>query len=211
MFTGIIEEIGKVERILKDAHRCTLTIKALNILEDIHLGDSISVNGICLTVTSFHQHSFRVDVMNETWNRTALGKLRVNSCVNLERALLVNGRLGGHIVTGHIDGIGTITSIRPDKNAVWYQITTQQTILSLIVEKGSIAIDGVSLTVAKVSKADFSISLIPHTVEHTIFKHKQCNDIVNLENDIIGKYIQKFSSGKASSVISETFLLQNGF
>lgn len=176
MFTGIIEEIGKVERIQKDTCNCKLSIKASKILEDIHLGDSIAVNGICLTVTCFTRQSFTVDVMNETWNRTALSLLRHGSLVNLERAMPMNGRLGGHIVTGHIDGTGRISSVRRDKNAVWYQINTQREILNLIVEKGSIAIDGISLTVAKVSKADFSVSVIPHTLEQTILKNKQVGD-----------------------------------
>lgn len=135
MFTGIIEEIGKVERIQKDTCNCKLSIKASKILEDIHLGDSIAVNGICLTVTCFTRQSFTVDVMNETWNRTALSLLRHGSLVNLERAMPMNGRLGGHIVTGHIDGTGRISSVRRDKNAVWYQINTQREILNLIVEK----------------------------------------------------------------------------
>lgn len=173
MFTGIIEEIGKVERIQKDTCNCKLSIKASKILEDIHLGDSIAVNGICLTVTCFTRQSFTVDVMNETWNRTALSLLRHGNLVNLERAMPMNGRLGGHIVTGHIDGTGRISSVRRDKNAVWYQINTQREILNLIVEKGSIAIDGISLTVAKVSKADFSVSVIPHTLEQTILKNRR--------------------------------------
>ena len=135
MFTGIIEEIGKVERIQKDTCNCKLSIKASKILEDIHLGDSIAVNGICLTVTCFNRQSFTVDVMNETWNRTSLSLLRHGSPVNLERAMPVSGRLGGHIVTGHIDGTGRISSMRRDKNAVWYQINTQREILNLIVEK----------------------------------------------------------------------------
>ena len=132
MFTGIIEEIGKVERIQKDTCNCKLSIKASKILEDIHLGDSIAVNGICLTVTCFTRQSFTVDVMNETWNRTALSLLRHGSLVNLERAMPMNGRLGGHIVTGHIDGTGRISSVRRDKNAVWYQINTQRELLKKV-------------------------------------------------------------------------------
>ncbi|WP_304583356.1 riboflavin synthase [Dubosiella newyorkensis] len=182
MFTGIIEEIGKIEKIKKDSQFCTLEIKASKVLEDISLGDSISVNGICLTVTSFNHQIFKVDVMNETWDRTALAKLKPGSLINLERALLVNDRLGGHLVTGHIDGTGIIKSIQKDSNAVWYQITAHQKILSLIVEKGSIAIDGISLTVAKVSRTDFWVSVIPHTLQQTILKNKHINDTVNLEN-----------------------------
>ena len=211
MFTGIIEEIGKVERIQKDSRNCKLSIKASKILTDIHLGDSIAVNGICLTVTHFNHQAFKVDVMNETWCRTALTLLKHGSEVNLERALSVNGRLGGHVVTGHIDGTGKISSIKKDDNAVWYQINTQKEILDLIVEKGSITIDGISLTVAKVSKVNFSVSVIPHTLEQTILKSKQVGSTVNLENDILGKYVQKLMDNSPKSEISKELLYQNGF
>ncbi|HFQ4893966.1 TPA: riboflavin synthase [Streptococcus pneumoniae] len=211
MFTGIIEEIGKVERIQKDSRNCKLSIKASKILTDIHLGDSIAVNGICLTVTHFNHQFFTVDVMNETWSRTALTLLKHGSEVNLERALSVNGRLGGHVVTGHIDGTGKISSIKKDDNAVWYQINTQKEILDLIVEKGSITIDGISLTVAKVSKVNFSVSVIPHTLEQTILKSKQVGSTVNLENDILGKYVQKLMDNSPKSEISKELLYQNGF
>lgn len=211
MFTGIIEEIGKVERIQKDSRNCKLSIKASKILTDIHLGDSIAVNGICLTVTHFNHQFFTVDVMNETWSRTALTLLKHGSEVNLERALSVNGRLGGHVVTGHIDGTGKISSIKKDDNAVWYQINTQKEILDLIVEKGSITIDGISLTVAKVSKVNFSVSVIPHTLKQTILKSKQVGSTVNLENDILGKYVQKLMDNSPKSEISKELLYQNGF
>lgn len=211
MFTGIIEEIGKVERTQKDTCNCRLSIKASKILEDIHLGDSIAVNGICLTVTCFNPQSFTADVMNETWNRTALSLLSPGSNVNLERAMPVSGRFGGHIVTGHIDGTGRISSVRRDKNAVWYQIKAQSEILGLVVEKGSITIDGVSLTVAKVSKTDFSVSVIPHTLGQTILKHKQAGDMVNLENDILGKYVQKLISTGNRTELSKELLHQYGF
>lgn len=211
MFTGIIEEIGKVERIQKDSRNCKLSIKASKILTDIHLGDSIAVNGICLTVTHFNHQSVTVDVMNETWSRTALTLLKHGSEVNLERALSVNGRLGGHVVTGHIDGTGKISSIKKDDNAVWYQINTQKEILDLIVEKGSITIDGISLTVAKVSKVNFSVSVIPHTLKQTILKSKQVGSTVNLENDILGKYVQKLMDNSPKSEISKELLYQNGF
>lgn len=211
MFTGIIEEIGKVERIQKDSRNCKLSIKASKILTDIHLGDSIAVNGICLTVTHFNHQAFTVDVMNETWSRTTLTLLKYGSEVNLERALSVNGRLRGHVVTGHIDGTGKISSIKKDDNAIWYQINTQKEILDLIVEKGSITIDGISLTVAKVSKVNFSVSVIPHTLEQTILKSKQVGSTVNLENDILGKYVQKLMDNSPKSEISKELLYQNGF
>ena len=211
MFTGIIEEIGNVKRIQKDANNCKLSIKASKILDDIHLGDSIAVNGVCLTVTCLNHQSFTVDVMNETWNRTALGLLRHGSDVNLERALSANSRLGGHVVTGHIDGTGKISSVKREQNAVWYQINTQREILNLIVEKGSIAIDGISLTVARVSKTDFSVSIIPHTLEQTILKNKQVGNLVNLENDILGKYVQKLIDNCQKTELSKEILYQNGF
>ena len=211
MFTGIIEEIGNVKRIQKDANNCKLSIKASKILDDIHLGDSIAVNGVCLTVTCLNHQSCTVDVMNETWNRTALGLLRHGSDVNLERALSANSRLGGHVVTGHIDGTGKISSVKRDQNAVWYQINTQREILNLIVEKGSIAIDGISLTVARVSKTDFSVSIIPHTLEQTILKNKQVGNLVNLENDILGKYVQKLIDNCQKTELSKEILYQNGF
>ncbi|EIA06754.1 riboflavin synthase, alpha subunit [Streptococcus pneumoniae GA08825] len=149
--------------------------------------------------------------MNETWSRTALTLLKHGSEVNLERALSVNGRLGGHVVTGHIDGTGKISSIKKDDNAVWYQINTQKEILDLIVEKGSITIDGISLTVAKVSKVNFSVSVIPHTLKQTILKSKQVGSTVNLENDILGKYVQKLMDNSPKSEISKELLYQNGF
>lgn len=175
------------------------------------MGDSIAVNGICLTVTDFNDKFFTVDVMNETWSRTSLERLKQGDGVNLERAMAANGRFGGHIVTGHIDGTGRITSVRRDGNAVWYQIQASPEIIEFIVEKGSVSIDGISLTVAKVSPKDFSVSVIPHTLEQTILKNKRVNDIVNLENDMIGKYVKKFLSNDSSAVLSEEFLLRSGF
>ena len=162
MFTGIIEEVGTIASIRKGAHSCVLTVRAKTVLEDVHLGDSIATNGVCLTVTSFTRDTFSADVMHETLNRSSLGKLRVGSPVNLERAMAANGRFGGHIVSGHIDGIGTIASIKEDDNAVWYSISSSPEILRLIVEKGSIAIDGISLTVASVDSKQFSVSSSLH-------------------------------------------------
>ena len=175
------------------------------------MGDSIAVNGICLTVTDFNDKFFTVDVMNETWSRTSLERLKQGDGVNLERAMAANGRFGGHIVTGHIDGTGRITSVRRDGNAVWYQIQASPEIIEFIVEKGSVSIDGISLTVAKVSPKDFSVSVIPHTLEQTILKNKRVNDIVNLENDMIGKYVKKILRNDSSAVLSEEFLLRSGF
>lgn len=210
MFTGIIEEVGKIKNI-QGGTNYKLTIGASKILEDIHLGDSIAVNGICLTAISWDNGSFTVDVMRETLERTSLHKLRAGSFVNLERALAANGRFGGHIVSGHIDGTGEIINIRRDANAVWYKIKTSEKIMEFIIEKGSIAIDGISLTVAKVDRSAFYVSVIPHTLENTILLRKKTGDIVNLENDIVGKYIKSFTDKNSNSTLCESFLKGNGF
>ena len=210
MFTGIIEEVGKIKNI-QGGTNYKLTIGASKILEDIHLGDSIAVNGICLTVISWDNGSFTVDVMRETLERTSLHRLRAGSFVNLERALAANGRFGGHIVSGHIDGTGEIINIRRDANAVWYKIKTSEKIMEFIIEKGSIAIDGLSLTVAKVDRSAFYVSVIPHTLENTILLRKKTGDIVNLENDIVGKYIKSFTDKNSNSTLCESFLKNNGF
>ena len=191
MFTGIIEETGTVQSVRKGVHSAVLTIQASQIMDDVRLGDSIAVNGVCLTVTSRTATTFSADVMHETLNRSSLGNLRNGSMVNLERAMLAGGRFGGHIVSGHIDGTGTISQIQKDDNAVWYTIKTGPSILRYIIEKGSIAIDGISLTVASLSDTDFSVSIIPHTASHTTLQGKKPGDVVNLENDCIGKYVEK--------------------
>ena len=210
MFTGIIEEVGKIKNI-QGGTNYKLTIAASKILEDIHLGDSIAVNGICLTAIKWDNGSFTVDVMRETLERTSLHRLRAGSFVNLERALAANGRFGGHIVSGHIDGTGEIINIRRDANAVWYKIKTSEKIMEFIIEKGSIAIDGISLTVAKVDRSAFYVSVIPHTLENTILLRKKTGDIVNLENDIVGKYIKSFTDKNSNSTLCESFLKSNGF
>ncbi|ESE31330.1 riboflavin synthase, alpha subunit [Eubacterium brachy ATCC 33089] len=210
MFTGIIEEVGKIKNI-QGGTNYKLTIAASKILEDIHLGDSIAVNGICLTAISWDNGSFTVDVMRETLERTSLHRLRAGSFVNLERALAANGRFGGHIVSGHIDGTGEIINIRRDANAVLYKIKTSEKIMEFIIEKGSIAIDGISLTVAKVDRSAFYVSVIPHTLENTILLRKKTGDIVNLENDIVGKYIKSFTDKNSNSTLCESFLKSNGF
>ena len=192
MFTGIIEELGKVQRIARGSKEQRLVINCKKILEDIHIGDSIAVNGVCLTVVDFSINSFSADVMNETFSRSGLGELTPGSVVNLERAMAVNGRFGGHIVSGHIDGTGKIKSVRQDGNAVWFEISVDSIILSGIVEKGSIAIDGISLTVAAVGPDSFKVSIIPHTLKETVLGGRRVGDRVNLENDVIGKYISKF-------------------
>lgn len=210
MFTGIIEEIGIVKGIQNNGQTLLLTISANHILEDIHIGDSIAVNGVCLTVTTFTPTDFTVDVMPITYHDTNLKKLSNNSKVNLERAMLANGRFGGHIVSGHVDTVGEIVNINTQENAVQYSIQTDTT---YCLEKGSITIDGTSLTIFRVSKDSIDISLIPHTQSHTILSSKKIGDLVNIEFDILGKYIEKFlgMSTKKNSLITTSFLSENGF
>ena len=210
MFTGIIEETGRISAILRNGNSIRLTVHANKILQDIKTGDSIAVNGICLTATGFTASTFTADVMHETIARTALSHLRHGSIVNLERALSVNGRFGGHFVTGHIDGTGTIIKMERDASAEWYTVKTTSNIMRYIVEKGSIAMDGISLTVAKTTRDSFSVSVIPHTMIHTALTSKAVHDTVNLENDYIGKYIEKFIlAGKENSSNVTRELLAN--
>lgn len=191
MFTGIVEEVGTVRRVLPAARAGKLTIGCHTVLGDTRIGDSIAVNGVCLTVVELGDDFFSADVMPETLSKSGLGQLKPGDPVDLERAVAVGSRLGGHIVSGHIDGVGVITEMRPDQNAVWVRIRTTPDILALIVEKGSIAIDGISLTVATVSDTDFQVSLIPHTGEETVLLRRHAGEKVNLENDVVGKYVQK--------------------
>ena len=191
MFTGIIEEVGTIKQIQKNPASAVITIAADTVLEQTKIGDSIAVNGVCLTVTDLKAGSFTADVMHESLRRSALGNLSQGSRVNLERAMAANGRFGGHIVSGHIDGIGTVREIREDDIAVWYTISASPALLRYIIEKGSITIDGISLTVAKVTAQDFSVSIIPHTAAQTTLSLRKVGDIVNLENDVIGKYVEK--------------------
>ena len=216
MFTGIVEEMGKIVRVEKGAKSSRLTVSGDKIFSDLKLGDSVATNGVCLTVTSFSKGIFTADVMNETLKRSNLGELRQGSMVNLERAMIANGRFGGHIVSGHIDGTGIITKIEQDDIAVWYTIRADRKIMKYIIEKGSVAIDGISLTIAKVTDNDFSVSLIPHTAKETVLGYKKTGDTVNLENDVVGKYIEHFLSFKEepetkSSGITKEFLLKAGF
>ena len=191
IFTGIIEELGVVKSIAINGASGCITIKAKKVLEGTQLGDSIAVNGTCLTVTSINSDGFSADVMAETVKRTSLSQVGKGDLVNLERAMILNGRFGGHIVSGHIDGTGTITKYTKEENAIWVTIKAPDEILDLIVEKGSICIDGISLTVATVSDQDFQVSIIPHTAKETTLIHKKVGSLVNLENDIVCKYIKK--------------------
>ena len=214
MFTGIVEEVGTVRSIQRGSTSSFIEIQAHTVLEGTRIGDSIAVNGVCLTVTDLGRDSFRADVMNETLSRSSLGSLRSGSPVDLERAMAAGGRFGGHIVSGHIDGTGTITDIKKDGIAHWYTISAPSEIMRYIVEKGSVAIDGISLTVAKVTDASFSVSIIPHTAAQTVLSGKKPGDIVNLENDIIGKYVEKLmkpAEDEKPSGITMDFLARNGF
>lgn len=215
MFTGIVEEMGVVEAVRRRAHSSVLSIEAKTVLSDLKIGDSVSVNGVCLTVTQVGARSFTADVMHETLSRSALGTLARGDMVNLERAMPANGRFGGHIVSGHIDGTGTVAATWRDDNAVWYAVTAPPGLLRYVVEKGSVAIDGISLTVASVGPDRFSVSLIPHTAMVTSLGKKGAGDVVNLETDVIGKYVEKLLSFREEATgrkgITPDFLMENGF
>lgn len=210
MFTGIIEEIGIIKSIRAGGRSARVVISAVKVLEGLKIGDSINTDGICLTVTEFSPTSFTMDVMPETMLRSTFGKLKPGSSVNLERALRLSDRLGGHIVSGHIDGTGDLTRIRKDENAVWLTIAAEEPILRYIVEKGSVAIDGISLTIVKVDRQAFVVSVIPHTQAVTTVLTKKTGDAVNIECDIIGKYIEKLSKTNGGK-IDVNFLAENGF
>lgn len=192
MFTGIIEETGRVVSIKKGVKSSVLQIEGNVIFQDLKIGDSVAVNGVCLTAAKIVGHSFFADVMSETLKRSSLGEAKPNSIVNLERAMAANGRFGGHIVSGHIDGTGIISKTEREDNAVWYTIKAPEKLMRYIVEKGSIAIDGISLTVAKAGREEFAVSVIPHTMQETTLATKGAGQIVNLENDVVGKYIERF-------------------
>ncbi|WP_315541943.1 riboflavin synthase [Stomatobaculum longum] len=186
MFTGLIEEQG---RVLTPPRNGKLSLAASKVTEGLALGDSIAVNGVCLTVSAFSGQRFTADVMPETLHRSNLGELRIGSLVNLERALPATGRFGGHFVSGHIDGVGSLLSVRPEGNALIFSIRAAPELLRGIVEKGSVAIDGISLTVVEVTETLFSVSVIPHTAAVTTLAGKRPGDRLNLETDMIGKYV----------------------
>lgn len=210
MFTGIVEEIGTVNSIKRGARECVYTFAAEKILSDMNIGDSIAVNGLCLTVTAFGDGWFSADVMNESLRRSNLGDLQKGGKVNLERAMAANGRFGGHIVSGHIDGTGILLSKIRENNAVWITISASEELMHYIVMKGSVALDGVSLTVAKVMKDAFSVSLIPHTGEETTLLSKRAGNKINIECDIVGKYIEKLCTPQKNG-IAEDFLRKYDF
>ena len=215
MFTGIIEEIGTIRGISRGSSSFVLDIGCREVLKGTKEGDSIAVNGVCLTVTSLTGNGFTADVMPETVHRSNISLMRQGSCVNLDRAMAADGRFGGHIVSGHVDGMGMIREIREDVNAVWYTVEAEPALLRYIVEKGSITIDGISLTVAYVDRTCFKVSIIPHTRKITTLGQRRVKDVVNLENDIIGKYVEKLmlpaEEEKKESRLTEEFLRSNGF
>ena len=211
MFTGIIEEMGTIQAIRRGEKSSILKIKGQKVLQGTRIGDSISTNGICLTVTKIENDSFDADVMSESLKRTNIGELAPGSYVNLERALSLETRLGGHI-----DGTGKIRELKREDNAVWITVETSPKLLRYIIEKGSIAIDGVSLTVVTVDDQSFKVSVIPHTGEETVLLRKQLGDAVNLECDMIGKYVEKLLGLDSKMPVQESqvttgFLKENGF
>lgn len=217
MFTGLIEEVGTVQEIRTSGKAIHMKLRAPSILADVALGDSIAVNGICLTVTHFDGGSFTVDVVPETMRRTTLHELSVGSPVNLERAMAMGKRFGGHIVSGHVDGIGRIVEILDEDIAKVVRVSAPPEVLRYLVEKGSITIDGVSLTVMDVAGDSFRISVIPHTWQVTVLRHRRVGSVVNLECDIIGKYVERllmpYAPGgtKGKSNLTLDYLRDNGF
>ena len=213
MFTGIVEELGIIKKISISGHSGSITIEASKVLEGTRIGDSIAVNGICLTVTSMASDSFTADIMAETVRRSSLKGAVSGDKVNLERAMAADGRFGGHIVSGHVDGTGTIINMHREENAVWVTISAEPSIMKFIVEKGSVCLDGISLTVAKVGATDFSVSVIPHTGEETTLLRKKVGSPINIENDVVGKYVERLLNFKnnESTGITMDFLKKYDF
>ena len=214
IFTGIMEEIGQIVSIKQGGRSARLAVKAAVVLEDVKLGDSIAVNGVCLTVNEFDRSHFAADVMPETMDKTTLGRLRPGSPVNLERAMQLGGRMGGHIVQGHVDATGVILQKQALDIAHIFRISAPGDLLRYVVPKGSITVDGVSLTVVDVFSDSFTVSLIPHTSGQTILGEKKAGDAVNLESDILGRYIEKLmktADDSKHSDLNMSFLAENGF
>jgi len=210
MFTGIIQEIGALERVTPgEAYK--LKLRAKKALEGIETGDSISVDGVCLTVVGFDEADFEVDAMPETIEKTTLKYLRSGSRVNLEPSLKAGDKMGGHWVTGHIDGTGKILGTKKIGNSVIYEIAIARELSQYLVTKGSVAIDGISLTIIECAEESFKVGLIPHTFEHTTLGDKGAGDYVNLETDIIGKYVHKYIKGASEEGVTERLLRESGF
>ena len=212
MFTGIVEEVGHIIHLNRNDSGAQIKIEAKKTLVGLKIGDSVAVNGVCLTVVQIEDRAFIVDVMNETMKRSSMKLLHVGSIVNLERAMPVSGRFDGHIVTGHIDGVGTISEKKSDGIAVWYTIKTSDEILKYVVKKGSVCLDGVSLTVVEADEKSFKVSIIPHTLTETTLNSFDIGRVVNIENDMISKYVEKFLNinSKEKSLTKEK-LIESGF
>ncbi|ADH99693.1 riboflavin synthase [Salisediminibacterium selenitireducens] len=217
MFTGIIEEKGKISQMKESGDAIVMTISGSKVLEDVHMGDSIAVNGVCLTVTGYTGDTFSVDVMPETVRNTSLRNLGTGSSVNLERAMAANGRFGGHFVSGHVDGIGTIRSKKPEYNAVYYEIEVAEHLRDYMTMKGSVSVDGTSLTIFGLTDRTFTISIIPHTLDETVIGSKGPGDIVNIECDMLAKYMDELlnrrfnKDDKPSEKLTEAYLKEHGF
>jgi len=213
MFTGIIEDIGKVEAVKSGVNSARLRIKSEEIPKDLKVGDSVSVNGVCLTVTEYARTGFTVDAVPETMQRSNLGNLHAGSPVNLERALRVGDRMGGHMMSGHVDSKGVIQSIEKEENAVWFTVSLTNEFLKYLIPKGSVGIDGISLTVVDVSDTSFTVSVIPHTLKETTLAIRQKGEEVNIECDMTAKYIERFLAFKNESKkdITMDYLKENGY
>ncbi|SEN20362.1 riboflavin synthase [Lihuaxuella thermophila] len=211
MFTGLIEEVGTIRQISRSGMAMELTVQCKKVLEGTQLGDSIAVNGVCLTVTRLGSDFFAADVMPETMKRTNLGRLGPSSPVNLERALAAGQRMGGHFVQGHVDGVGTIIERRPYENAVVFGFRVSPELTHYMVEKGSIAVNGISLTLVEVGSDFFTVSVIPHTLKETQLHSAAVGDVVNIECDMIGKYIAKWVGQTSSPTLNLEKLKQTGF
>jgi riboflavin synthase len=211
MFTGIIEEMGTVKALRREAGAARLSLSAATVLDGTALGDSICVNGVCLTVVEMGRSEFSADVAVETLRVTNLGELKAGARVNLERALQLSARIGGHLVSGHVDGVGRLREKRDEGNGWRIFFDAPETVLRYVIKKGSIAIDGISLTVADVDRAGFSIAMIPHTARLTTLGFKTAGDSVNLEADIIGKYVERLLPGRAEGNVTLDLLKKNGF
>jgi len=209
LFTGIIEEIGVITSIQRKPRALEITIRAKIVLDDVKRGDSISVNGVCLTVSSFTNELFVVDVIPETFNSTTLSLLKMNSKVNLERAMAANGRFGGHFVSGHVDGIGVIRSIKKETNAISKKIELNPSLMKYMMVKGSVSIDGTSLTVFHVDRTSITISLIPTTQSDSLLGQKGIGEKVNIECDMLAKYSERLQT--SSTNMSKEWLQEHGF
>lgn len=210
MFTGIVEEIGQVLSVQQFSQSLTITILASKVIEDVQLGDSIAVNGVCLTVTSFTHDRFTVDVMPETYQSTSLRHVTTSLFVNLERAIAANRRFGGHFVTGHIDNVATIMTKQTRANALYIMIRVPKELVRYLMPKGSVTVDGVSLTIFDVGEQHFTISLIPHTQQQSTLAKKQVGQIVNIECDVLAKYVERLIQ-PTSTKISTQLLEEHGF